>query len=447
MGLISQTIIMKWNPSNRNYYELKGYKFTKWKDEFSVATNDLSQGCNVLIDVKCDNCSKIMKNYLYSNYKNTTDKYCAFYCKGCIRKLFGANVSRKNKLNNGKSFEQWCINNDRQDILERWDYKLNKYAPSEIVYTSTSKFYFKCPNGLHDSEKTIINSITNNSHSLDCRMCNSFAQWGINNLGEDFLEKYWDYDKNIINPWHIGYGSGKYIYIKCIYKEYHGSYKVKCNSFTSKIPKGCPYCSHWHGKVHYFDSLGAIYPEVLNIWSNKNIKSPFEYSIYSTKEVWWVCENNKHENYYRSINISTKCSFRCPCCSNESSESILQEKVRLYIENLNYIILHEHQCSIILTHPKNKRPLPFDNEIKELKLIIEVHGIQHYQSNRWNNLQAKQHNTTSEYELHMQQIRDRYKRIFAKKRGYFYLEIPYWVDDKEETWKKLINNKIQDITN
>jgi len=45
----------------------------------------------------------------------------------------------------------------------------------------------------------------------------------------------------------------------------------------------------------------------------------------------------------------------------------------------------------------------------------------------------------------MQKVRDRYKRIFAKSQGYFYLEIPYWTDDKEETWNKLIDDNIKQI--
>ena len=50
-----------------------------------------------------------------------------------------------------------------------------------------------------------------------------------------------------------------------------------------------------------------------------------------------------------------------------------------------------------------------------------------------------------EEEFHKRKLYDRYKRIFAKSQGYYYLEIPYWTDDKNETWKKLINDKINEI--
>ena len=58
---------------------------------------------------------------------------------------------------------------------------------------------------------------------------------------------------------------------------------------------------------------------------------------------------------------------------------------------------------------------------------------------------AKKNNTTPDYELHYQKLKDRYKRIFAKSQGYFYVEIPYWADDKDETWKKLIDDKILNV--
>ena len=41
--------------------------------------------------------------------------------------------------------------------------------------------------------------------------------------------------------------------------------------------------------------------------------------------------------------------------------------------------------------------------------------------------------------------KDEYKKNFAIKNGYYYLEIPYWCDDDEETWKKMIDEKINKI--
>jgi hypothetical protein len=100
--------------------------------------------------------------------------------------------------------------------------------------------------------------------------------------------------------------------------------------------------------------------------------------------------------------------------------------------------LHEHNCNIIPINPKTNYPLPYDNEIVELKLIIEVHGSQHYYKPTGTHFNKN-------FDLHKQKLYDRYKRIYAKSRGYYYLEIPFWTNDKKENWKKLINKKINEI--
>lgn len=55
MGLISKTVIVKWNSANREWYEFKGYIFSKWKEEFEVKVEDLSNGSNTLVNIKCNN--------------------------------------------------------------------------------------------------------------------------------------------------------------------------------------------------------------------------------------------------------------------------------------------------------------------------------------------------------------------------------------------------------
>ena len=56
-----------------------------------------------------------------------------------------------NKTNNQieYSFEKWCKDNKRQDLLDRWDYELNDISPSKISYKSNKKYWFKCPRNIH----------------------------------------------------------------------------------------------------------------------------------------------------------------------------------------------------------------------------------------------------------------------------------------------------------
>lgn len=346
------------------------------------------------------------------------------------------------------SFGQWCLDNDRVDILNRWDYDLNDCDPFRISKASGVKCYFKCPNNIHESELKVLYSLTNGKvETFYCNKCNSFAQWGIDNLGEDFLEKYWDYDKNTVDPWDIAHAYNKKVWLICQNKEYHGSYQISPNKFIKG--KRCPYCSKSSGKVHRLDSLGYLYPEVLEVWSDKNKKSPYEYSPKSGLKVWFKCKSGRHEDYSQQIGNAVNRGFRCPQCIQEMSNSILQEKVKRYISETyqNYTLLHEYDCKIKPVNPKTGHILLFDNEILELKLVCEVMGEQHYKPTQFNKLNAKRNHITPEESLKELQWRDNYKKEYALSYGYNYLEIPYTAFNKKDDYKKMIDDKIKSILN
>jgi hypothetical protein len=449
--LLTKTVILTWNVNNKKWYQSKGYKFTNYRDRFEVKTKDLSDGSHIEVEVQCDGCEKILNNIIWQSYKRNIKPDGKYYCKKCANKIIASEKFRETILKKGKSLEEWCIENNYQDILNRWDYELNILKPNEISHGSEGKdrkgFWLKCPRGIHKSELKKTDRISNDSPKCTC--CNSFAQWGIDNICSDFLERYWDYEKNKdIDPWKLTNASNKDVWIKCQEKSYHNSYNLSVCEFTGRNYR-CPYCTNRCGKVHSLDSLGTLYPQVLSIWSEKNEKTPYEYAPRSRYKIWWKCPEGKHDDYNRTIDISSRCDFRCPECTNERKESLIQEKTRLYLIELGYNVLHEHNCNIIAKNPKRigtNFTLPYDNEIQELKLIIEVHGQQHYEGNSiWIDNWVKSKNMTQEEYLHYQQLKDRYKRIYAKSKGYNYLELPYWTFDENNTYKKLIDNKIQEI--
>ena len=274
----------------------------------------------------------------------------------------------------------------------------------------------------------------------------SFAYHIKVELGID-LDNIWNWEKNNglgINPYEIYKCSKKKVWLYCQEKDYHGSYKVKCNDFFNNCR--CPYCKCHSSKIHPLDSLGYYiinnYGEdfLWKVWSNKNEKSPFEIAPNSNKKYWWNCPDNKHESFYRKTQTSKICEFRCPKCVQEREESIIEEKVRLYLKELGYEVNTEYKCSIKPINPKSKLPLPFDNEIvleNDRHLIIEVHGVQHYKIDGIY--------TKTKKELEYQQYKDKYKKDYCIKMDYEYLEISYTTFDKNDTYKKLINNKIKEI--
>ena len=105
-----------------------------------------------------------------------------------------------------------------------------------------------------------------NNYNCYCKKCKidktkSFAQYLIDIYGDNALNLYWDYAKNIIDPWTISKGSNKKVFIKCQNKSYHESYNIACCNFING--KRCPSCSSKHGKLHRLDSMAYKHPEVL----------------------------------------------------------------------------------------------------------------------------------------------------------------------------------------
>lgn len=72
------------------------------------------------------------------------------------------------------TFEQWCNDNNRFDLLNRWDYEKTGFAPSDITYASAKPVYFKCPNGIHESEMRkvyVITSKNSDQYTFKCKEC------------------------------------------------------------------------------------------------------------------------------------------------------------------------------------------------------------------------------------------------------------------------------------
>ncbi len=74
----------------------------------------------------------------------------------------------------------------------------------------------------------------------------------------------------------------------------------------------------------------------------------------------------------------------------------------------------ELNCNIIPKSPLNNRNLPYDNEVEELKLIIEVHGKQHYWENcSWYKHLAKRNGITAKEEFNRRTWYDEYKEKYG----------------------------------
>lgn len=444
MGLITQKVKIRLTNNMIKYYEDLGYRIDREKDNkgrtvvprgttMEINVNDLATFSSIRVEVKCDNCGKNF-SIQWQSYIANVKEGGKYYCSQCVAKLYSAENVRLSLLKKGESFEQWCCSHlsstEAKRLLNMWDYDLNSHDPNEVNSQTNRKYYFKCPRGLHESSLKGINKITQRGVSVKCGYCNSFAQWGIDNVCKGFLDKYWDYQKNTINPWDISKGSRTKVWIKCQNKEYHGSYDVACKDFVRN--DRCPYCTNNAGKVHLLDSLGTLHPKVLKLWSSKNKKTPYNYSPKSQQKVWWKCSEEIHEDYLRRICVSNYYDFRCPKCNYSKGE----EKISNYLGNNCYINISEEECDKLDNTfklrgkyyiPQKKfngllgmanGVLSYDFHLPQYNLLIEYQGQQHER------YIPGFHKSKKDFEK--QQEHDRRKREYARSGGINLLEIWYW---------------------
>ena len=213
----------------------------------------------------------------------------------------------------GDSFKKFCEDINRQDILDLWDYDLNDKGPDEITKQTNEKMYFKCPRGLHESSKIIVATLTSQlmkgKEYKICKACNSIGQYIIDKYGEEFLHKIWS-DKNTKSYFEISSGSATKFWIRCLDDSTHPDYDI--SGYNFKVSFVCPYC--FGKRVCETNSLGYKHPEVIDLWSDKNELTPFDYTECSSNRVWFKCKEGLHDDYQRAIDDAKKLNYVCPVC-------------------------------------------------------------------------------------------------------------------------------------
>lgn len=211
------------------------------------------------------------------------------------------------------SFYDWCVENDRMDLNDRFDELKNGCTSRDVSFRSNLKWWFRCHRGLHQSEEHKMSVVTKTDGiKIECSKCNSIAQVVIDKFGEQYLWSHW-HKENIYSPWDVSYGHSRLkIKIQCTDKPYH-VYEQTPQSFGRGV--GCPYCNM--KRVHANDSIATVFPEILNMWSSKNQKTPYEYALKSNKKVWLKCKNQVHNDYEQSLNNAYRYEYRCPECTKD----------------------------------------------------------------------------------------------------------------------------------
>lgn len=214
------------------------------------------------------------------------------------------------------SFKQWCIDNNKGWLIDWWRSDLNKCEPETVSFRSNAKYAFHCGDPKHPVVRVTLDAIVAHmkpSADTFCVGCKSVAKYIVNNYGEDYLNDIWS-DKNNCSPYEISSGSTKKIWLKCLDNKYHPDYELAAYNVKNSI--NCPYCVG--KKVCAENSLGNNYPEVFDVWSDKNQLTPYDYTTFSNQKIYLKCPAGKHKDSYRKICAHVRYGFRCGECSHES---------------------------------------------------------------------------------------------------------------------------------
>lgn len=272
----------------------------------------------------------------------------------------------------------------------------------------------------------------------------SFYEWCKQNSHDDWIE-LWDKEMNKYDICDIGYGSTMHCWFKCNnnnekhHSEAYILYNLTCGSQKGIVCKQCNSVAQFGIDIYGDDFLGKYWDYDLND------KSPWGIYKSSRDYIYLKCPNGLHGSHKTTANNACRYEYRCPYCVSEMKFSMLHTKVVSFFKEMNFSVLQEFDCNIVPVNPQTGYKLPYDIEITNLRLIVEVNGEQHYSDRSlFIKLMADKLNMTCEEAFAYRLWIDKYKKEYALEHGYQYLEIPFWLE-KDDKFKEIIIDKINEI--
>lgn len=180
-------------------------------------------------------------------------------------------------------------------VAKMWDDGKNSISSDKLLPGSGERGTFLCTNGgkPHTFEKVVSAMVAaDKKGNLGCPICSGFQiVEGINDFKsrQPNKVKYWDYEKNTVDPSTVGWNSEEKFYFKC--PNGHSFKADPSHLRRYENTTGCPYCSGHKLAVGEKD-LATMCPWVLKYWDYElNEFKPGEVSAKSNKYAWFKCTN------------------------------------------------------------------------------------------------------------------------------------------------------------
>lgn len=331
MGLVTKETIMKWNARNIGWYKNKGYIYTKISDEFIVKVEDLTSGSSAVVDVKCDDCEKDIKNIKYCDYKKYL-KDGKYYCTSCARKHTLEEVN-----------QEFIIRN----LIPLFNEYKNAHG---ILLAKTQEGYLVI---------TRLNSLKNGQTPNIFDKSNPYT---IQNI------KLWcklnDKPFELIDKQEYK-GNKKYLKWRCL-KDNCGEI-FESNWSNILQGNGCGCCNGM--QVRLSNCLATKRPDLIKYLKNK--EDGYKYTEKSQKQINLICPECGYEKDM-TFNTLSNYGFACNKCRDSIS----------YPEKFMFCVLEQLHLDFISQLSKNTlewcKKYRYDFYIPKFNYIIETHGGQHY---------------------------------------------------------------------
>lgn len=245
------------------------------------------------------------------------------------------------------------------------------------------------------------------------------------------LFENWNFKKNSnlgLNIYDITIKSNKKVWWIC--EKGHDYQRIVSNHTVQKSK--CPTCSNSkQGEKTILIGVNDMWttsPEQASHLAKPN--DGYRYTQSSRQRVDWLCPKC-HSSINLSINNVYNYGIACPLCSNTTSfgEKIIYSLLKMY--NIDFI----HDKSMEWSNRKR-----YDFYLPEYNWIIEVHGIQHYDSKGFSNFSKRVRTLEEESD------NDQFKKDIAIKNGIDnYIVLDSRVSKLEHIKKSIENSDLKRI--
>lgn len=281
----------------------------EWKEKVSSRSRQKTSDCKICISLVCTHPDLVQEMHPTLNGDIKAESLTAgshlkiwWICK----KGHEYDAVVKNRANGSgcpycsgkKTLPEKSVSITHPELVKFLHPTKNKgFSPEKVTANYLKPVWWLCDKG-HEWQETIQNC--SRQSELICPTCRS-----VGYLKPSLLEEW--HPDNKLSPYETPANYNEKVKWRCKACSHEWLTSV-ANRFRGS---GCPGCSG--AAVTHKTSVAAICPEIAKEWDYiANSKTPNDYTIGSTEEVQWICENG--HRYKESIYDRTTRNRGCPTC-------------------------------------------------------------------------------------------------------------------------------------